>query len=341
MANTTTCNPAPSSPPTIQSLVCHSFERIISLHNTSLLFFRQHHYQTTRIILTDVLRQIRSRYTTWDSTATNTTDMETTLTTTTTITSTTTTTPVQPGNNGNNNKNNSNTQSCRSENNLFMTNEKVYVTPKAILEYNQHPYNIFPGLFCLNKLFRVIFMNHHTINSSAVCGEDIIHLGTAIALYNMGITTHLMGLQQQHDDDTNNQQSDRCSSPVLMEDALMYYERAYGIVTMMIKMIPNKDPVWIDRTTTTLLLEFFHFVSMALCMNMTMIRTNSLRAAASVHDQPMIQQFRRTMKTTIDFFSLPQVLYSSTLWTIQEISFFRSWYRMESCIDQDSIAAVA
>jgi hypothetical protein len=126
-----------------------------------------------------------------------------------------------------------------------------------------------------------------------------------------------------------------------MEDALMYYERAYGIVSMMVNMIPNKDPAWIDRTTTTILLEFFHFVSMALCMNMTMIRTDSLRTAASVHDQYMIQQFRRAMQITIDFFSLPQVLYTSTLWTIQEISFFRSWYRMESFINQDSIAAVA
>jgi hypothetical protein len=240
---------------------------------------------------------------------------------------------------------------------------KVYVKP-----HTDHEKEIFTGLFCLKNLCTTIFGQvPDSMTTKHDILEDMMSCITSIALYNMGTTLHVLALQHR-----NNNQIEQ--SQIIFQHALTYYERSYRMLTIIHPDIKEKNHnEGSDRPSSCHYSELLLFVKMALCLNMSEIKSNPLLQkitttstnTATACDDPMTsKKLRSNLKgmiqlllkkcqatndrhaitnTTTDRHRIGSLAVSirMTSITIRDLNFFCHWYMIASRVVRDNGAAAA
>lgn len=190
--------------------------------------------------------------------------------------------------------------------------DATYVRPRNCQELD-----IFTGAFCLRKLVSVVPETH--------C-EVILDLITAVVLCNIGLTSHLIGIQNG-------------MFKAMAKEVRSYYERSYRIL----QITHDQSDYSCNLTEQNQqYLEILSLIHMSLCLNISEIRSSSSFVHASVEDKVTTEKLRYTIKVIVD--SLLTHKACGGTWnavTINDIYFFYQWLVMARFIDDCSIAPAA
>jgi hypothetical protein len=241
-------------------------EMIYSFHDRALHYHSQHDFMTSYRALIPIIAELRHLYEQQQcsirNSATNTTccdhehhdtsngssnrNNDAVVSTNATTTETIQNANVNPNNN--------------TEQSLY--NASSYVRPKQCYHTG-----IFTGLFNVRKLGTTLVSrrhdsddhDHHHNHPSDDDIVDMIHLITAMILYNIGVTIHLMTME------------DKGHPPIQIRknlpaktDALVYYERSHQILVQLLHQEQSPQ--------SQSYMEIGSFVQMALCLNISELR---------------------------------------------------------------------